>query len=127
MCVSVSVSLCSNTHVWYAVQDDPASGFTRPEEWDEPAEPAEFHESGPKKGKRKKRAQQAQTLSSSLQMLSQENPDCLFIVRRINKLGFKAHCFMNPAGSFDEKIPDVELPRVPQSLPEHSQLTATLP
>jgi hypothetical protein len=31
-----------------------------------------------------------QTLSSSLQALSGENPDCLFIVRRINKLGFKA-------------------------------------
>jgi len=31
-----------------------------------------------------------QTLSSSLQALSGEDPDCLFIVRRINKLGFKA-------------------------------------
>lgn len=31
-----------------------------------------------------------QTLSSSLQLLSGEDPDCLFIVRRINKLGFKA-------------------------------------
>lgn len=30
------------------------------------------------------------TLSSSLQMLSNEDPDCLFIVRRINRLGFKA-------------------------------------
>lgn len=30
------------------------------------------------------------TLSSSLQLLSDEDPDCLFIVRRINKLGFKA-------------------------------------
>jgi|Transcript_57507 hypothetical protein len=33
---------------------------------------------------------QVQTLSSSLQLLSNVNPDCLFIVRRINKLGFKA-------------------------------------
>lgn len=33
---------------------------------------------------------QVQTLSSSLQSLSNENPACLFIVRRINKLGFKA-------------------------------------
>eukprot|EP00441_Pelagodinium_beii_P042419 CAMPEP_0197650896 /NCGR_PEP_ID=MMETSP1338-20131121/31226_1 /TAXON_ID=43686 ORGANISM="Pelagodinium beii, Strain RCC1491" /NCGR_SAMPLE_ID=MMETSP1338 /ASSEMBLY_ACC=CAM_ASM_000754 /LENGTH=323 /DNA_ID=CAMNT_0043225405 /DNA_START=97 /DNA_END=1068 /DNA_ORIENTATION=- len=33
---------------------------------------------------------QAQTLSSSLQLLSNEDPNCLFIVRRINKLGFKA-------------------------------------
>jgi len=32
----------------------------------------------------------AQTLSTSLQLLSSEDPDCLFIVRRINKLGFKA-------------------------------------
>lgn len=32
----------------------------------------------------------AQTLSTSLQLLSAEDPDCLFIVRRINKLGFKA-------------------------------------
>eukprot|EP00445_Apocalathium_hangoei_P055961 CAMPEP_0204049922 /NCGR_PEP_ID=MMETSP0360-20130528/119324_1 /ASSEMBLY_ACC=CAM_ASM_000342 /TAXON_ID=268821 /ORGANISM="Scrippsiella Hangoei, Strain SHTV-5" /LENGTH=75 /DNA_ID=CAMNT_0050996845 /DNA_START=18 /DNA_END=242 /DNA_ORIENTATION=+ len=30
------------------------------------------------------------TLSMSLQMLSNEDPACLFIVRRINKLGFKA-------------------------------------
>jgi len=35
-------------------------------------------------------AKGAQTLSSSLQVLSNEDPDCLFIVRRINKLGFKA-------------------------------------
>lgn len=33
---------------------------------------------------------QVQTLSSSLQMLANEDPDYLFIVRRINKLGFKA-------------------------------------
>jgi len=33
---------------------------------------------------------QVQTLSTSLQLLSTEDPDCLFIVRRINKLGFKA-------------------------------------
>jgi len=33
---------------------------------------------------------QAQTLSTSLQLLVNEDPDCLFIVRRINKLGFKA-------------------------------------
>ncbi|CAE8637896.1 unnamed protein product, partial [Polarella glacialis] len=31
-----------------------------------------------------------QTLSASLQMLSHEDPDALIIVRRINKLGFKA-------------------------------------
>merc|ERR1712232_1019756 len=31
----------------------------------------------------------AQTLSTSLQMLADEDPDCLLIVRRINKLGFK--------------------------------------
>lgn len=35
-------------------------------------------------------SRQAQTLSTSLQLLSHENPDCLFIVRHINKLGFKA-------------------------------------
>mmetsp|Transcript_24439 Transcript_24439/g.42764 ORF Transcript_24439/g.42764 Transcript_24439/m.42764 type:complete len:410 (-) Transcript_24439:163-1392(-) len=35
-------------------------------------------------------ARQVQTLSTSLQLLSNEDPDCLFIVRRINKLGFKA-------------------------------------
>mmetsp|Transcript_4823 Transcript_4823/g.12121 ORF Transcript_4823/g.12121 Transcript_4823/m.12121 type:complete len:432 (-) Transcript_4823:266-1561(-) len=33
---------------------------------------------------------QVQTLSTSLQVLANEDPDCLFIVRRINKLGFKA-------------------------------------
>jgi len=38
----------------------------------------------------KSSSRQAQTLSASLQMLSNENPACLFIVRRINKLGFKA-------------------------------------
>jgi len=32
----------------------------------------------------------AQTLSTSLRVLSREDPQCLFIVRRINKLGFKA-------------------------------------
>merc|ERR1711972_883527 len=31
-----------------------------------------------------------QTLSSSLRLLANEDPSCLFIVRRINKLGFKA-------------------------------------
>lgn len=31
-----------------------------------------------------------QTLSTSLQLLTNEDPDCLFIVRRMNKLGFKA-------------------------------------
>lgn len=36
------------------------------------------------------RGQAAQTLSASLQQLANEDPDCLFIVRRINKLGFKA-------------------------------------
>merc|ERR1719272_2936289 len=35
-------------------------------------------------------ARKVQTLSTSLQLLSGEDPDCLFIVRRINKLGFKA-------------------------------------
>lgn len=35
-------------------------------------------------------APHVQTLSLSLQMLATEDPDCLFIVRRINKLGFKA-------------------------------------
>jgi len=35
-------------------------------------------------------ARKVQTLSTSLQLLSAEDPDCLFIVRRINKLGFKA-------------------------------------
>merc|ERR1719174_3454554 len=35
-------------------------------------------------------APRVQTLSTSLQTLSHEDPDCLFIVRRINKLGFKA-------------------------------------
>mmetsp|Transcript_70693 Transcript_70693/g.122395 ORF Transcript_70693/g.122395 Transcript_70693/m.122395 type:complete len:414 (-) Transcript_70693:106-1347(-) len=35
-------------------------------------------------------ARKMQTLSSSLQLLSHEDPDCLLIVRRINKLGFKA-------------------------------------
>ncbi|CAK0817264.1 unnamed protein product, partial [Prorocentrum cordatum] len=32
----------------------------------------------------------AHTLSSSLHVLSSEDPDCIIIVRRINKLGFKA-------------------------------------
>jgi len=32
----------------------------------------------------------AQTLSSSLQLLAAEDPDCLFVVRRINRLGFQA-------------------------------------
>mmetsp|Transcript_72267 Transcript_72267/g.228376 ORF Transcript_72267/g.228376 Transcript_72267/m.228376 type:complete len:377 (-) Transcript_72267:159-1289(-) len=50
----------------------------------------------PKAGKTSERAGEKpsnrppQTLSSSLQLLSHENPDCLFIVRHINKLGFKA-------------------------------------
>jgi len=35
-------------------------------------------------------SRKVQTLSTSLQLLSCEDPDCLFIVRRINKLGFKA-------------------------------------
>jgi hypothetical protein len=35
-------------------------------------------------------ARRVQTLSTSMQLLSNEDPDCLFIVRRINKLGFKA-------------------------------------
>lgn len=35
-------------------------------------------------------SRQVQTLSTSLQLLASEDPDCLFIVRRINKLGFKA-------------------------------------
>jgi len=35
-------------------------------------------------------SRKVQTLSTSLQLLSDEDPDCLFIVRRINKLGFKA-------------------------------------
>lgn len=33
---------------------------------------------------------QIQTLSTSLQMLSEEDPACLLIVRRINRMGFKA-------------------------------------
>lgn len=33
---------------------------------------------------------QAQTLATSLQVLCSEDPACIFIVRRINKLGFKA-------------------------------------
>lgn len=36
------------------------------------------------------RKPKVQTLATSLQVLSQENPQCIFIVRRINKLGFKA-------------------------------------
>jgi hypothetical protein len=36
------------------------------------------------------RKSKGQTLATSLQALSQENPQCIFIVRRINKLGFKA-------------------------------------
>merc|ERR1719235_2138583 len=35
-------------------------------------------------------SRKVQTLSTSLQLLSNEDPDCLLIVRRINKLGFKA-------------------------------------
>jgi len=35
-----------------------------------------------------------QTLSASLRLLSTEDPNCLFIVRRINKLGFKAACLL---------------------------------
>jgi len=42
------------------------------------------------KNSQQKSAPPAQTLSTSLQLLSAENPDCLFIVRRISKLGFKA-------------------------------------
>lgn len=37
---------------------------------------------------------QARTLSTSLQVLCREDPDCLFVVRRINKLGFKACHFL---------------------------------
>jgi len=33
---------------------------------------------------------QAETLSTSLQLLAGEDPECLFVVRRISKLGFKA-------------------------------------
>jgi len=40
--------------------------------------------------KTKETQQQAHTLSSSLQMLAAEKPECLFIVRRIHKLGFKS-------------------------------------
>lgn len=47
-------------------------------------EPAD-HPRTPQSASRK-----VQTLSTSLQLLSGEDPDCLFIVRRINKLGFKA-------------------------------------
>mmetsp|Transcript_72002 Transcript_72002/g.186995 ORF Transcript_72002/g.186995 Transcript_72002/m.186995 type:complete len:421 (-) Transcript_72002:269-1531(-) len=41
-------------------------------------------------GAKKQEAQPPVTLSSSLMMLSGEDADCIFIVRRINKLGFKA-------------------------------------
>ncbi|CAE7464458.1 mkkA [Symbiodinium sp. CCMP2592] len=37
-----------------------------------------------------RQANSVQTLSTSLQLLSKEDPDKLIIVRRINKLGFKA-------------------------------------
>lgn len=37
-----------------------------------------------------RKPQKVQTLATSLQVLSQEDPRCIFIVRRINKLGFKA-------------------------------------
>jgi len=40
--------------------------------------------------KTKETQQQVHTLSSSLQMLAFEKPECLFIVRRIHKLGFKS-------------------------------------
>mmetsp|Transcript_42509 Transcript_42509/g.92610 ORF Transcript_42509/g.92610 Transcript_42509/m.92610 type:complete len:312 (+) Transcript_42509:74-1009(+) len=40
--------------------------------------------------KTKETQQQVHTLSSSLQMLANEDPECLFIVRRIHKLGFKS-------------------------------------
>mmetsp|Transcript_44482 Transcript_44482/g.102663 ORF Transcript_44482/g.102663 Transcript_44482/m.102663 type:complete len:353 (+) Transcript_44482:157-1215(+) len=42
------------------------------------------------KQQRRKPKRQMQTLSSSLQILSKEDPQCLLIVRRISKLGFKA-------------------------------------
>mmetsp|Transcript_11854 Transcript_11854/g.21639 ORF Transcript_11854/g.21639 Transcript_11854/m.21639 type:complete len:363 (+) Transcript_11854:146-1234(+) len=42
------------------------------------------------KQQRRKPKRQMQTLSSSLQILSKEDPRCLLIVRRISKLGFKA-------------------------------------
>jgi len=42
------------------------------------------------KNSEQKSARPVQTLSTSLQLLSADNPDCLFIVRRISKLGFKA-------------------------------------
>jgi hypothetical protein len=41
-------------------------------------------------GKSSSRRRAPQTLSSSLRLLENENPDCLIIVRRIGKLGFKA-------------------------------------
>lgn len=41
-------------------------------------------------GKVPRSQRQMQTLSTSLQLLSKEDPDVLLIVRRINKLGFKA-------------------------------------
>lgn len=44
----------------------------------------------PKQSSRGGAQKQVQTLSTSLQMLSREDADVLLIVRRINKLGFKA-------------------------------------
>jgi hypothetical protein len=41
-------------------------------------------------GKSSTRRRAPQTLSSSLRLLENEDPDCLLIVRRIGKLGFKA-------------------------------------
>lgn len=55
-----------------------------------PITPAASRKSRPTHDKRRADPQESQTLSSSLQLLSVEDPDCLLIVRRINKLGFKA-------------------------------------
>lgn len=56
--------------------------------WQAPATDLPRHRQGPQKQARPQAA--AHTLSSSLQAICDEDPDSLFIVRRINKLGFKA-------------------------------------
>jgi hypothetical protein len=48
--------------------------------------------------------QRSQTLSASLQQLATVNPDCLLVVRRINKLGFKASRILKKHFSSEGKV-----------------------
>jgi len=57
-----------------AALESPATGYQNDKNWKVPP----------------RQVNSVQTLSTSLQLLSKEDPDKLIIVRRINKLGFKA-------------------------------------